>query len=204
MDANPCAEIRAPAPHQSRDRVLSDAELASVWRACERVGYPFGSIVRLLILTAQRPSEVAGMLWSELDLTARTWSIPAAKTKSNRAQVVPLVSQAIELIRVMPRLRGDLIFPAVGSHGRSFSGFSKAKRRIDQIAGVSGWTLHDLRRTAASGLARLGVAPHVVERILNHTTGTLGGVAGVYDRFGYLPEMRVALEQWALHVDRMR
>jgi integrase len=200
VDTSPCAGIRAPAVQKSRDRVLEDRELAAVWRGCAQISYPFGIIVRLLILTAQRRGEVTTMCWSELDLDAATWSIPAAKTKSNRAQVVPVVPPAIVMLKATPRFGGDFVFPAVGNGERSFSGFSKAKRRLDEISGVHGWTLHDLRRTAATGLARLSVAPHVVEKILNHTTGTLGGVAGVYNRFGYLPEMRAALEQWAQHV----
>ena len=87
-----------------------------------------------------------------------------------------------------------------GEEGRSFSGFSRCKRRLDALSGVGNWTLHDLRRTAATHMARLGVAPHVVERILNHTGGTLGGVAGIYNRFSYLPDMRSALETWATHL----
>ena len=140
------------------------------------------------------------MRWSEINFTDRTWSIPAARTKSNRAQVVPLVERAIQILEAIPRLEGELVFSSIASDTRSFSGFSKAKQRLDQLSGVSDWTLHDLRRSTATGLAKLGMAPHVVERVLNHTTGTLGGVAGVYNRFGYLPEMRVALELWARHV----
>ena len=128
------------------------------------------------------------MHWSDLDFKSATWSIPASRTKSNPAQEVPLVPEAVEILKKLSRTEGTtLVFPAVGNREHSFSGFSKAKRRLDELADVDGWTLHDLRRTAATGLARLGVAPHVVERILNHTTGTLGGVAGVYNRFGYLP-----------------
>jgi integrase len=128
---------------------------------------------------------------------------PSEAHEEHRAQVVPLVVQAMDILKNLPRLQDELVFPAAGKAGRSFSGFSKAKRQLDEMTGVSVWTLHDLRRTAATGFARLGVAPHVVERILNHTTGTLGGVAGVYNRFGYLPEMRAALEQWAQHVERI-
>lgn len=203
VDANPCAGVRAPAPHQSRDRVLSDIELAALWRGCDQAGYPFGDIVKLLVLTAQRRGEVTQMRWSEIDIAGATWSIPAERTKSNRAQVVPLIAHAIEILNRVPRLQSELVFPAVGAETRSFSGFSKAKRRLDLLSSIQSWTLHDVRRSVATGLARLGVAPHVVERLLNHTTGTLGGVAGVYNRFGYLPEMRAALELWAAHLEKL-
>jgi integrase len=141
------------------------------------------------------------MRWSDLDRDNCTWSIPAERTKSNRAQLLPLAPTAMAIIERLPRLTTDLVFSAVGNDESTFSGFSKAKRRLDQLSGGDDWTLHDLRRTAATGMARLGVAPHVVERILNHTTGSLGGVAGIYNRFGYLPEMANALKLWAAHVE---
>ncbi len=140
------------------------------------------------------------MRWNEINLDARTWSIPAERTKSDRAHVVPLSPLAVGVIASIPRVHDELVFPSQGQDARTFSGFSKAKRRLDALADVTEWTLHDLRRSAATILAQLGVAPHVVERILNHTTGTLGGVAGIYNRFGYLPEMRAALELWAGHI----
>lgn len=200
IDTSPCAGVKAPAPHKSRDRVLDDKELAAVWQAAAETGYPFGAIVQLLILTAQRRSEVASMLWGQIDFDAATWSLPSESTKNNRAQTVPLTPAAIELLASLPKFGEGFVFPAQGKTETSFSGFSKCKKQLDQLAGVSDWTLHDLRRTAATGMARLGVSPHVVERVLNHTSGTLGGVAGVYNRFGYLPEMRAALEVWGRHV----
>ena len=203
IESSPCTGIRAPAPHRSRDRVLSDPELVAVWRASEAVGFPFGTIVKLLILTGQRRGEVAAMRWDEIDFESGVWSIPALRTKSNRAQVVPLPPQAISLLRSAPRFESPFVFMALGNEDASFSGFSKAKARLAGRAEFGDWTLHDLRRTAASGLARLGVSPHVIERILNHTTGTLGGVAGIYNRFGYLPEMRKALEQWSEYVSKL-
>ena len=131
---------------------------------------------------------------------AATWTIPAERNKSNRTLVLPLSPMVIELIRSIPKTIDDRVFPARGNDSASPSGFSKSKRRLDAASEVADWTLHDLRRTAATGMARLGVAPHVVERILNHTTGVLGGVAGIYNRFEYLPEMRMGLEIWNEHV----
>jgi integrase len=203
LEVSPCAGVKPPASHKSRERVLSEEELAAVWRASLDLGYPFGHLVGLLLLTAQRRGEVAGLRWSELDITERTWAIPKERTKNNRAHIVPLSSVAECLVGSLPKLNDELVFPSRGSEERTFSGFSKSKRRLDEIAGVVGWTLHDLRRSVATHLARLGVLPHVVERILNHTTGTLGGVAGIYNRFQYLPEMRAALELWAQHVSKI-
>jgi integrase len=176
--------------------VLSLDELAAVWKACEEVAQPFPQIVRLLTLTAQRRGEVVGMRWSEVDWSGRTWSIPAQRTKSNRPQVVPLSTFAVAILESVPRINDDLAFPARGREGTTTSGFSKMKRQLEERSRVTGWTLHDLRRSGATHMASLGVAPHVIERILNHTTGTFGGVAGIYNRFQYLPEMREALEKW--------
>lgn len=155
------------------------------------------------ILTGQRRGEVAGLRWSELDWANAVWNIPPARTKNGRQHALPLSPLAIEVLKSVPNIHYELAFPARGTEGATPSGFSKIKRRLDDLSGVSGWTLHDLRRTLATQLAGMGVAPHVVERILNHTSGTLGGVAGIYNRFQYLPEMRAALDMWAEHVDKL-
>lgn len=199
-DSNPCLGLKKPAPAPSRDRVLDDAELAAVWQAAALVGYPYGPIVRLLILTAQRRGEVTDMRWNEIDFEQATWTIPAERTKSSRKQMLPLPPAAIAILTSLPQLDDARIFPAQGDSNNAFSGFSRAKRRLDELSHTTDWVVHDLRRTAATGMAKLGVAPHVVERVLNHTSGSLGGVAGVYNRFAYLPEMRAALELWSRHV----
>ncbi|MFN0218244.1 MAG: tyrosine-type recombinase/integrase [Hyphomicrobium sp.] len=200
VEQSPCLTVKKPARVGTRERVLTEEELAHVWNAARVMGYPFGPLVQLLMLTAQRRNEVAGMRWRRVDTRESLWSLPAELTKSNRAHSVPLAAIAIEVITACPRLHDELIFPSSGADGTTFSGFSKCKARLDAASGVTDWTLHDLRRTAATHMARLGVAPHVVERILNHTGGALGGVAGIYNRFAYQPEMRAALELWALHV----
>ena len=196
---SPCAAIRSPARPQTRDRVLADEELASIWKVAPAIGYPYGAVVQLLALTGQRRGEIVGMRWPEIDLDKALWSIPAERTKSARAHVVPLSPQAVRILTSLPMISTTFVFPALGRE-LPISGFSKWKRDLDTRVAISDWRIHDLRRTAASGMARLGVAPHVVERILNHTSGTLGGVAGIYNRFGYLPEMRAALELWSRHV----
>ena len=201
---SPCAELRPPAAEVSRDRVLSDSELAIVWRHCRSldtatdwqgamVRRPHGDVIRLLALTGQRLGEVAGMRWSEIDLDARTWSLPRERCKNGRAHVVPLSDQAIAILEGLPR-ETDLVFGGA-------SGFSRAKKALDALLPVlPGWCLHDLRRTAASGCARLGVAPHVVEAVLNHKSGQVRGVAAVYNRYSYADEKRAALDLWGAHV----
>ena len=165
----------------------------------EAVGDPFRCIVQLLVLTGQRKSEVTGMRWTELDLANRIWRIPADRTKPGRAHEVPLTNTVIELLRCVPKLHDEFVFPARGRDNPA-SGFSKWKRELDALAGINAWRLHDLRRTVASGMARRKVPPHVIERVLNHVTVILGGVAGIYNRFGYLDEMREALELWSNHI----
>lgn len=200
IETSPCMSMTKPSPHRSRDRVLDDAELAAIWRAAPQEDYPFGPIVRLLILTAQRRGEITDLLWSDIDFDNQTMTIPAERTKSNRRQVLPLTQAALDILAGLPRFPDERVFPAQRGGRGTFSGFSRCKRRVDDLTGISDWTLHDLRRTAATGMAKLGVAPHVVERILNHTSGTFAGVTGVYNRFGYQPEMRAALDVWAKFV----
>jgi integrase len=195
LETSPCQGIKKPANNNARERVLDIDELAAVWKGASLVGYPFGPIVQLLILTAQRRNEVAQMQWSQIDLNAATWSLPSELTKNKRPHVVPLAPQSLALLKSLPRFTSDYVFPARGEHP-AFAHFSRGKVRLDALAGVSEWTLHDLRRTTATHMAQLGVAPHVIERLLNHISGTFGGVAGVYNRFQYLDEMRAGLTAW--------
>ena len=200
LDVSPCLGIRRPAKNNSRDCVLTDVELSTLWQASKVQGYPFGIIFKLLALTTQRRGEIVGMGWSELDLSEGLWTIPGARTKNGSPHLVPLTPMAIGILQNLPQFSTDLIFPAKVKLDRPYSGYSKGKRTLNANADLRDWTLHDLRRTAATGMAKLGVAPHVVERILNHSSGTFGGVAGVYNRFGYLKEMREALELWEDHL----
>ncbi len=200
LEGSPCATVRRPAPLSSRERVLSDTELLAVWRATHEIDPTFASIVRLLILTAQRRGEVTGMRWPEVNAKDGLWTIPGDRTKNKSTHILPLSGGTLATVLAVPRMHDELVFPARGNDDTTFSGFSKLKRHLDRLSGVRAFTLHDLRRTAATGMARLGVAPHVVERVLNHTSGTFGGVAGIYNRFAYLPEMRAALTVWSDHV----
>ncbi len=207
IERSPCEGITRPTKEETRDRVLDDDELRQVWVACGEVGWPFGDLTRLLILTGQRRGEVAGMRWEELDLTNRTWTIPAARAKNGREHQVPLSPQAMTILEGLPRIGGVYVFTTYGD--TSVSGFSRGKARIDAaIKAEAGdapdaWTLHDIRRSVASGMAALKVTPHVVEAALNHVSGTIKGVAAVYNRYRYDEEKRVALEAWGRHVERL-
>ena len=136
-------KIQRPAPEQSRERTLTDEELAAIWRACEEVGYPYNQIVRLLIVTMQRRNEVVGSCWSEIDLDQGLWTIPSVRTKTNRAHTLPLSTCAVAIISSVPKIDDHFLFPARGNNERTFSGFAKLKRRLDTASGVSAWTLHD-------------------------------------------------------------
>jgi integrase len=210
LTASPAERVRPVTQEQARDHVLSDPELRWFWRACDEIGRPFGPLAKLLLLTAQRRDEVAGMTWAEVDLARGVWTIPRHKAKNSREHEVQLSAAAATVLQSLPR-RCDLVFTTTLK--TPVSGFSMSKRRIHSVMlssrqaelGTKGdvipnWTLHDLRRTATTGMARLKIPPHVVDRILNHTGGAIRGVAAVYNRFEYLEERRAALEAWGRYV----
>jgi integrase len=192
-EKNPVAGTNK-ADERPRERVLSAAELVNVWNACN--DDDFGRIVRLLILTGQRREEVAGIRAGEVDRSRRMWSLPSGRTKNSLPHDVPLSDASLAEIPAQRDGR-DLLF---GEGGGPFSGWSRCKERLDERCGVSGWTLHDLRRTAATGMNEIGVQPHVVEAALNHVSGARRGVAGVYNRAQYAAEKRQAFDRWAAHV----
>jgi integrase len=174
--------------------VLADDELCAVWRAAEATPYPYGQLVRMLILTGQRRDEIAGARWGEIDLDAGLLTIGAGRMKAKAGHSVPLTPAAVEMLRGLPRfVRGDFAFSGQAGD-RPFSGFSKAKARLDRATGsIAPYTLHDLRRTVRTRLSELGVAPFVAELVLAHTQQ---GVAKVYDLHRYDAEKRDALEKW--------
>lgn len=199
VDRNPCSELRSPSLPKPRDRVLSDSELVQIWRAAEEEAYPFGPIVQLLILTGQRLNEVAGIRWKEID--GDVWSIPSSRTKNSRSHAIYLAKMAREIISRQPVVT-ELIFSTTGYSAPS--GFGKAKRRIDaKLVDVPHWRLHDLRRTCASGMAALGIEPHIIERVLNHVSGVNGGLVSVYQRHEYRDERRHALDLWSTHISSL-
>jgi integrase len=218
LSASPAHHVRKPSAETARDRVLTDAELAEVWHVAEGMGWPFGPCIRLLILTLQRRSEVAGMRWREISPDMTLWTIPGDRAKNGKVHEVPLAAAVRAILLTLPRIEDcDLVFSITGRTPIDNFGHTKsrmdatilARRRelairrgasIEKVEAMPEWVLHDLRRTGTTGMARLGVPPHVADKILNHQEGTIRGVAGVYNRFSYLPERRKALDQWAEHV----
>jgi integrase len=207
---NPFAELPIPKSVTKRERVLGDQELAEIWRASQSAAEPYGSILRLLILTGQRRGEVAGMLWNELSGDFSTWTMPSERTKNGVKHIVPLSAPARDLLKSLSASgsRSELALP--GAVGTRFSGWSRSKRGLDKAISDSRarkdlppfepWSVHDLRRTVATGLQRFGVRLEVTEAILNHVSGSRGGIAGIYQRHDWATEKRAALESWAKHV----
>lgn len=200
-ESNPVIGTNRAADERSRDRVLSDDELAAIWRACRDDDY--GRIVRLLILTGQRRDEVGAMSTAELNLARAVWSIPSERTKNGRPHEVPLPALAAQVLtEAQLAVGGGYLF---GEARSSFQGWSKAKTALDRRIALAGkalkpWRLHDIRRTVATRMADLGTQPHVIEAVLNHVSGHRAGVAGVYNRALYAAEKRRALEWWGEHV----
>jgi len=179
---------------EARERVLTDGELRAVWGAADPLGYPYGPLFRLLILTGQREREVADMRWSEVDMGQRLWTIPASRMKGGRAHEVPLSGAALALLAGLPRFNeGDCVFST--TNGRtSVNGFSKAKARTDKLSGVTEWRIHDLRRTMRTHLSALPVQDMVRELVIAHARP---GLHKVYDRHSYIDEKRECLDLWA-------
>jgi integrase len=221
----------------TRSRVLTDAELQCIWRACEqRIAFddetcgafqttipdivklprPFASIVQLLILTGMRRGEIAALRADYFQSNGKHWSydpansspldltctLPSTLTKNKREHQFPVGPLALSALAEAMNGGSGILFPARGTNrSKPFSGWSKSKVALDELSGVSGWTLHDCRRTFATRLAELSVAPHVIERLLNHITGTVSGVAAVYNRATYMAEMRAAIELWERYLE---
>lgn len=211
VDSSPIGEdFPTPAKPSDRERVLEERELKSVWRTVIGTYSTYHAILQLLIVTAQRRDEVAEAEWSEFDLAKAVWTIPAKRTKNRKTHRVPLTALAIQIIRNIPRGDPILLFPGQAKEGKTyregqsrrktFSGWSRSKHRLDDFAGVRNWRLHDLRRTAVTWMATAGVEPHVIERIINHSSGEISGVAAVYNRATYEKKMRDALDKWSLNL----
>jgi len=198
IDTSPCAGVKPPSAEQPRDRVLTDEELARVWGAADQLSYPFGALVKLLILTGQRRNEVAGMRWSEIN--GDLWALPADRAKNAKAHDVPLSRAALDVLASLPRIGEDFVLTVAGAG--PFRGFAKGKSRLNALlpADMSHWCLHDLRRTAASGMARLGVNLPTIERLLNHSSGSFAGIVGIYQKYDFGSEKKQAVEVWGRHV----
>lgn len=219
IKSNPMVGLKKQTKEKARERVLSNDEVRIFWKAASAAGYPFGDMWRLLLLTAQRRQEVAGLEWKELHLNGELphWLIPSARSKNGRENLVPLSPSSLAIIKSIPKIKG-VPFAFTTTLESSVSGFSRSKARLDAAmlaimqdeAEARGedrddvvlpqWGLHDLRRTAASGMAAMRVPIHVVEKILNHTTGVISGTAAVYNRYTYEDEAREALNAWERRV----
>jgi integrase len=204
IEANPCTGIKAPAAETARDRVLSDDELLAVWRAADALEPVYAGFIKLLVLTGQRRAEVAGMTWREVDPAAQLWTLPAARAKNNREHTVPLPDLAAEILRTLPRIDdSDLVLTLTGRV--PLRAFGNIKRRLDALMppDTPPWVLHDIRRTVASGMARLGINLPVVEKLLNHVSGSFAGIVGVYQRHSFSDEKRSAMQTWSRHVEQL-
>ena len=213
---NPCKGVHRPRPARARDRVLTDQEIRWFWAAAGTIGQLYGPLVRLLLLTGARLNEVAGMRRAELSADGTAWDLPGERTKNRRPHTVPLPPMARDILATVGA-GSNFVFSTTGRSPVSVG--SKVKRRLDAamlaealkqvtVAGrgrsnakIKPWRLHDLRRTAATGMAEIGVPPHVVEACLNHISGAKVGVAGVYNRAAYATEKRAALGRWADHIE---
>ena len=202
VDVSPCRGVERPVRNPPRDRVLDDREIVALWNACASEG-PAGQAVRLLLLTGTRKNEVFGARWSEVDAAEMLWKLPRERTKNAFPHVVPLAPQAWAIIAAQPRFAGcDFIFTSDGR--RSIGGFSRLKSNLDHsMQPAAPWVLHDTRRTAASGMQRLGIRVEVIEQVLNHRSGMFRGIVGVYQRHDYFDERRAALQRWADHVEQL-
>jgi len=180
----------------ARDRVLTPAEVGAIWGACPALPPVHGAFVRFLLLTLARRDEVASMRWGELAPDLSTWTLPAERAKNRRAHVVHLAEPARAILQELPRFDPEgLVFAT--APGKGLTTFSYMVRLIAARSGTAGWRLHDFRRTGVTTLAGLGFAPHVCDRLLNHVTGAIQGVAAVYQRAEFLAERKAALEAWA-------
>jgi len=226
IQISPAERISKPKQVVSRDRVLSIEEIKDIWQACEQIGYPYGALVQFALVTAQRRNEVVTLKWQDIDFKNRIWTLPRENTKTDRTHDVYLSDLAFSILNKAPKQKSDLVFTTTGK--TSYSGFSQGKNSLDKkvqkirekrkeeakakakaktkrndLAPIPDWRIHDLRRTAASHMARLGIAPHVVEKILNHSDGVIRGVAAVYNRHEYTKERKDALINWAEYLGQL-
>jgi len=195
---NPATGVKAPAKEVSRERVLSLDELKNVLVAAQSIGYPWGPLVEILVYTGQRLDEVAQSTWGELDLDSQVWALSGSRTKNGRPHVVHLSDAAMSTISAVPQVDGQAWLFSTSGRG-PVKGFSKAKAKLDEESGVTNWTFHDLRRTFATFTTeKLNISPVVIDKVLNHTSGAVKGIAAVYQRGEYLDQRKTAMDAWAV------
>lgn len=194
-ESNP-AVLTNKNPEKSRDRVLTASELKLIWPALPDTDY--GAIVKLLILTGQRASEISDVQWDEIDFERNVISLAASRTKNKRPHRIPMSNMVRAILEARPQNSRVHVFGA--GQQRGFSGWSWAKANLDEAVKIPNWRIHDIRRSAATGMAEIGIQPHIIEAVLNHVSGHKGGVAGIYNRAAYEVEKTTALNRWAEHV----
>jgi len=212
ISVSPCATIKPQVEEAKRDRLLSDDEIRWLWVACDKIGQPFGYAVKLLLLTGQRRGEVGEMTEREVDRHNHLWTIPKERSKNSETHELPLSDSALAVLASIKRIQSSVGYLFTTSGDSPVSGWSKVKRQLDALMNetatkqgkeIPPWRIHDLRRTAASGMARIGVQLPVIEKVLNHTSGSFGGIVGVYQRHDFAAEKRDALDAWAREVERI-
>ena len=203
LDQSPVEAIKLPSKENDRDRVLNLGEIKSFWISCDKMGYPWGPIFQLLLLTGARLKEISQASWSEISISDRTLDLPGSRTKNERAHQIQLSVQTLKILLSLPKIEGqDFLFSTNGK--TPVSGFSKVKKRLDILCGVANWRFHDLRRSFATHSSeKLSVSPVIVDKILNHRTGQVRGVTAVYQRGEYLAERREALQKWGDYIERL-
>ena len=200
LEFNPCSHIKKPVPIKERERVLNKREIKDFWDACNCVGYPYGPICKILLLTGQRCNEIATLKWSYVDEAEKIIRVPAENIKAGRGHDIPITDDVIKILNELPKFRGEYIFTTC--HGKKHvAGFGKAKKQfLEKFNPTNDWRFHDLRRTCATNLAELGVPLHTISRVLNHAEG---GVTKIYARHSYLKEKRDALNLWASELNKI-
>jgi integrase len=191
---SPCEGLKAPARYVPRSRVLSDDELKKVWNAADQMGFLFGMVCQLLMATGQRRNQISSLRWSWIDKEHRLIKYPADVMKGGREHTLPYSELAASILEKVPDT-GDLLFPARGGN-KPATNQGKIKQTLDTLAGVSGYTIHDFRRTVAVGLQKCAVSVELIETILAHRSGVFGGIVGIYQRHSFQDEMREAIEKW--------
>jgi integrase len=200
---SPVIGVKAPAPERVRERVLNDDELCRLWLAAEAIGGREGACIKLLICTGQRRSEISHLKLREVGNDVL--ELPATRMKGKQTHIVPLSTQAAAIIADMPKLVPQVPRPDSYIWGESPVGhFHRIKDQLDgYMAGAPHWVVHDIRRSVASGMARIGIAVPVIEKILGHRKGTFAGIVGVYQKYSFQAEMRIALQRWGDHIGRL-
>jgi integrase len=194
-EANPVVAAYKPKAPPSRDRVLSDGELSAIWNGLANDDYSV--VVKLLILSGARRGEIAGIRWSEINLDKGVWTLPKERSKNGKAHMLPLTPMMRSIIDTVPQRDGyDILF----GYRRGFTSWVQGKQALDAKVGLPAWHVHDIRRSVATRMADLGIAPHIIEQILNHQSGHKRGVAGIYNRSSYEREVRAAMALWSDHI----